>query len=73
MGNGPGNTTRMANKLERQRYARAPSSSKSKDTILKRAKAAGRKVLWKDRDDNWHAATDRFNTPQDAVETMDIE
>lgn len=44
----------------------------SKDKALAFAKKDNRKVLWKDKDGNWHAATNRANTPHYAIETEDV-
>lgn len=46
---------------------------RQKAKVRAKAIAAGRKVLWKDHQGHWHAATDRANTPLWAVETEDIE
>ena len=46
---------------------------KDKVSALKYAKQHNRKVLWKDDKGNWHAATNRDNTPRWAVEVEDIE
>ena len=50
-----------------------PRPSKDKAKVRKAAIATGRKVLWKDEDGVWHAATDRQNTPYYAIETEDVE
>jgi hypothetical protein len=47
--------------------------SDSKVKAIRKAKREGRKVLWKDDKGEWHAATDRFNTPHWATETEDVE
>lgn len=44
----------------------------SKDSARRFAIRDGRKVLWKDEHESWHAATDRRNTPSYAVETEDL-
>lgn len=50
-----------------------PRPTKDKSRIEKYARAVGRKVLWKDKDGYWHAATNRLHTPGYAVETEDLE
>lgn len=47
--------------------------TKDKAKCEKFARIDGRRVLWKDKDGYWHAATDRNNTPDFAVETEDLE
>lgn len=45
----------------------------SKETVRKRAIKEGRKVLWKDSEGLWHAATDRRNTPDWATEMENVD
>jgi hypothetical protein len=45
----------------------------SKEKARRWAIKEGRKVLWKDKEGGWHAATDRWNTPKWATETEDLE
>lgn len=45
---------------------------RDKSRVLKWALETGRKVLWRDDQGFWHAATDRNNTPHYAVETEDV-
>lgn len=47
-------------------------SSPDKAKVRAWALREGRKVLWKDEDGKWRAATDRNNTPHFAIETEDI-
>lgn len=56
-----------------QRKSSMPRSTKDKAKALKYAKQSGRKVLWLDDAGNWHASTDRANTPHHAVQTEDVE
>ena len=50
-----------------------PYRAKNKETVRVWAKREARKVLWKDEEGYWHAATDRANTPSWAKETEDVK
>lgn len=56
----------------RRHYKPTGRVSKDKEKVKRAAIAAGRHVLWKSSEGLWHAATDRNNTPHDAVETEDV-
>lgn len=45
---------------------------RDKEPVRRWALREGRKVLWKDEEGNWHAATNRANTPEWATETEDL-
>lgn len=44
-----------------------------KDKAIAKCRKMRRKVIWKDEDGVWHCATDRRNTPHDAIESEDVE
>jgi len=46
--------------------------SKDKSKVRKAAIAVGRKVIWRGPDDKWHAATNRDNVPNWALESEDV-
>lgn len=55
-----------------KKKATMPRPTKDKEKARKAAKANGRTVLWQDNDGLWHAATDRYNTPNWATATEDV-
>jgi hypothetical protein len=57
---------------QRLKLGTMPRPSKDKKKMREAAIKTGRKVLWKDGQGVWHAATDRDNTPYWAVETEDV-
>lgn len=50
-----------------------PRPSKNKNKIKQNALKSGRKVLWKDKSGVWHAAINRQNIPNYAVEIEELD